>query len=283
MKKNLCACSSLAIVMSIMMATSSFAGVAGKGINPVTNTTQQTQTTAQQNTITNENTAQAVETAGGYIDQAMSQRLFEVASAARSRIFKSEGAMNQDIMDGSGNYVINDTVLHANSACQYIAEQRVKELASRNLQLSNGIYTTGNNRPYDMPSNNQELFKYYADIQRAHLKELEIYTGGTDFNRTQSLLLQNPENDMRFNEDFVQGANSPDEAVQMILSASKTEHFKNIYCDNGECYDAFNTNLLNNNFSLSGAAAYNVNGKWYFDIVYDTHRTDSMNERYHIK
>lgn len=280
MKKNLYACSSLAIVMSIMMATSSFAGVAGKGINPVTNTTQQTQTTTQQNTGT---TTQTTELAGGYIDQAMSQRLFNAASAARSRIFKSEGSMNQDIMDASGNYVINDTTLHMNALCQYIAEQRVKELAARNLQLSNGIYTTGNNRPYDMPSNNQELFKYYHDIQNAHWKELDIYTGGTDFYKAQSLLLQYPENNMMFQEDFVQGASTPEAAVQMILNASKTEHFKNIYCDNGECYDGFNTALLNNNFSLSGAAAYNVNGKWYFDIVYDMHRTDVTNELYHIK
>lgn len=282
MKKNLCACS-LATVMSIIMATSSFAGVAGKGINPVTNTTQQTQTTTQQNTITNGNaTAQAVEAAGGYIDQAMSQRLFEVASAARSRIFKSEGSMNQDIMDGSGNYVINDTALHANAVCQYVAEQRVKELATRNLQLSNGIYTTGNNRPYDMPVGNDELYNYYAGIQNAHFKELRQYSG-TDFNTKQALLLQYPENNMSFYEDFVQGANSPNEAVQMILSASKTEHFMNIYCDNGERYDGFNTALLNNNFSLAGTAAYNVNGKWYFDIVYDTHRSDLTNELYHIK
>lgn len=281
MKKNLRTCS-FTIVMSIMMATSSFAGVAGKGINPVTNTTQQTQATTQQNTITNVNTAQAVEAAGGYIDQAMSQRLFNAASAARSRIFKSDGSMNQDIMDASGNYVINDTVLHANSVCQYVAEQRVKELASRNMQLSNGVYTTGNNRPFDMPSNNQELFKYYADIQRAHWAELEAYSSATDFNAHRALLLQYPENNMSFYEDFVQGANSAEEAVQMILAASKTEHFKNIYCDNGECYDGFNTALLNNNFSLSGAAAYNVNGKWYFDIVYDKHRTDLTNELYHI-
>lgn len=282
MKKNLCACPSLAIVMSIMMATSSFAGVAGKGINPVTNTTQQTQTTTQQNTITNGNaTAQAVEAAGGYIDQAMSQRLFEVASAARSRIFKSEGSMNQDIMDVNGNYVINDTTLHANVVCQYVAEQRVKELATRNLQLSNGIYTTGNNRPYDMPVGNDELYNYYAGIQNAHFKELRQYSGA-DFNTKQALLLQYPENNMSFGEDFVQGANTPDEAVQMILSASKTEHFMNIYCDNGERYDGFNTDLLNNNFSLAGAAAYNVNGKWYFDIVYDGHRSDLTNELYHI-
>lgn len=284
MKKNLYACvCSFATVMSIMMATSSFAGVAGKGINPVPNTTQQTQTTTQQNTITNGNiTAQAVEAAGGYIDQAMSQRLFETASAARSRVFKLSDHMNQDIMDASGNYVINDTTLHANSVCQYVAEQRVKELASRNLQLSNGIYTTGSNRPFDMPDNNQELFKYYHDIQNAHDKELEAYSG-VDANATKALLLQFPENDMMLNEDFVQGANSAEEAVQMILDASKTEHFMNIYCDNGERYDCFNTMLLNNNFSLAGAAAYNVNGKWYFDIVYDGHRSDLVNELYHLK
>lgn len=282
MKKNLCACS-LATVMSIIMATSSFAGVAGKGINPVTNTTQQTQTTTQKNTITNGNvTAQAIEAAGGYIDQAMSQRLFEAASAARSRIFKSEGSMNQDIMDGSGNYVINDTVLHANAVCQYIAEQRVKELAARNLQLNNGIYTTGSNHPYDMPVGNKEMNKYYHDIQKAHSKELEVYSG-VDANATKALLLQYPENNMMLNEDFVQGANSAEEAVQMILNASKTEHYMNIYCDNGERYDGFNTALLNNNFSLAGAAAYNVDGKWYFDIVYDGHRSDLMNELFHLK
>lgn len=284
MKKNLhLRTCSLATVMSIMMATSSFAGVAGKGINPVTNTTQQTQTTAQQNTITNGNiTAQAVEAAGGYIDQAMSQRLFEVASATRSRIFKNAGFMNQDIMDVNGNYVINDTVLHGNAVCQYVAEQRVKELATRNLQLSNGIYTTGANRPYDMPSNNQELFKYYTDIQRAHWAELEAYSSTTDFNAHRTLLLQYPENNMSFYEDFVQGVSTPEEAVQMILAASKTQHFTNLYSDEGN-YSVFNTALLNNNYSLAGAAAYNVNGKWYFDIVYDTHRTDLTNELYHLK
>lgn len=282
MKKNLYACS-LATVMSIIMATSSFAGVAGTGINPVTNTTQQAQTTTQKNTITNGNvTAQAVEAAGGYIDQAMSQRLFEAASAARSRIFKTSNHMNQDIMDASGNYVINDTVLHANAVCQYIAEQRVKELAARNLQLNNGIYTTGNNRPYDMPSNNQELFKYYHDIQKAHWTEIGAYSSDADSNAHRNLLLQYPENELQLSEDFVQGADSPEAAVQMILAASKTEHFKNIYCDNGECYDAFNTALLNNNYSLAGTAAYNVNGKWYFDIVYDGHRSNLINELYHI-
>lgn len=281
MKKNLCACS-LATVMSIIMATSSFAGVAGKGINPVTNTTQQTQTTTQQNTITSAGTTtQAVETAGGYVDQAMSQRLFEVASATRSRIFKTSNHMNQDIMDVNGNYVINDTTLHANAVCQYIAEQRVKELAARNLQLSNGIYTTGNNRPYDLQFGNETLYKYYHDIQMAHDKELDIYTGGTDFNKAQSLLLQYPENNMMFQEDFVQGASTPEAAVQMILNATKTQHDTNLYSDEGN-YSVFNTILLNNNFSLAGAAAYNVNGKWYFDIVYDMHRTDLTNELYHI-
>lgn len=282
MKKNLCACSLLVTAMSIMMATSSFAGVAGKGINPVTNTTQQTQTTTQENTITSTGmTTQAVETAGGYIDQAMSQRLFEVASAARSRIFKTSNHMNQDIMDVNGNYVINDTTLHANAVCQYVAEQRVKELAARNLQLSNGVYTTGANRPYDMPVGNDELNNYYAGIQDAHMKELKVYSG-TDANATKALLLQFPENDLLLNEDFVQGANSPDEAVQMILNATKTQHDTNIYSDEGN-YSAFNTVLLNNNFSLAGAAAYNVNGKWYFDIVYDGHRSDLMNELFHLK
>ena len=278
MKKNLCVCS-LATVMSIMMATSSFAGVAGKGINPVTNTTQQTQTT-QQNTITSTGTAQATEIAGGYIDQAMSQRLLNAASATRTQVFNSLGIYNKK----AGDPIPGDTVIHPNALCQYIAEVRVKELAARNMNLGKSdIYTTGMNTPknfdrFDTVNTTEAQRKYYYDLAENHSMEIQnefVLNNGVEGNK--AMLLQHPDNDLSFEEDFLQGQASPEEAVAVLLESTKVNYFTPVSTAT-QYYDVSNNGLLefNNNY-YGGAAAYFANGQWYYCIVYDDYRSAGTN------
>lgn len=279
MKKNLCACS-LATVMSIMMATSSFAGVAGKGINPVTNTTQQTQTTTQQNTIASIGTAQTTEIAGGYIDQAMSQRLLNAASATRTQVFNSLGIYNKK----AGDPIPGDTVIHPNALCQYIAEVRVKELAARNMSLGKSdIYTTGMNTPKnfdcsDTVNTTEAQRKYYYDLAENHGKDLDnkfLFTDG--INSEKALLLQHPDNNLELNEDFLQGQASPEEAVAVLLESTKVNYFTPVSTAT-QYYDVSNNGLLDfNNHYYGGAAAYFANGQWYYCIVYDDYRSAGTN------
>ena len=279
MKKNLYACS-LATVMSIIMATSSFAGVAGKGINPVTNTTQQTQTTTQQNTITSTGTAQATEIAGGYIDQAMSQRLLNAASATRTQVFNSLGIYNKK----AGDPIPGDTVIHPNALCQYIAEVRVKELAARNMNLGKSdIYTTGMNTPKnfdrsDSINTTAEQRIYYRDLATNHSMEIQnefVLNNGVEGNK--AMLLQYPDNNLSFGEDFLQGQASPEEAVAVLLETTKVNYFTPVSTAT-QYYDVSNNGLLDfNNHYYGGAAAYFANGQWYYCIVYDNYRSAGTN------